>query len=48
MQQRFINLRKELASHMPWAVHELTVDSEAANFAFVVMGSAGSDYRNGN
>lgn len=33
---------------MPWAVHELTVDSEAANYAFVVMGSAGSDFEKGH
>lgn len=32
---------------MPWAVHELTIDAEAANFTFVVMGSAQSDFEKG-
>ncbi len=48
MQQRFTHVRKEIASRMPWAVHELTVNSEAANFAFVVMGSAESDFKRGD
>lgn len=30
---------------MPWTVHELIVDTEAANYAFVVMGSAQSDFQ---
>lgn len=47
MQQGFMRLRKEFASRMPWAVHELTVDGEAANFAFVVMGSAETDFQKG-
>lgn len=32
---------------MPWVTHELTVDGEAANYAFVVMGSAKTDFEKG-